>query len=260
MSDTVELDSRSLIFLQESNAIEDIVNIDYSVPENRSQQSGHVGAFVRSQQLAREPAALTEEEVCRWQGMLTLEQLAFGHAIPRDGVGRLRLCDVRVGSHVAPPFAEVPTLLHAWLTDLNETVADIRSGSADILGPDVLGDYFQRFEAIHPFVDGNGRTGRLVANYLATVLGVPIIVFRASERPAFYAAHRSKMAMRCFMADKYREAMFIAPGVVAERAGVGSFSDIYRFPDGETLIVEQHELIKAQQKWRVLAGESSKPE
>lgn len=30
----------------------------------------------------------------------------------------------------------------------------------------------------------------------------PIIVFRFNERAAFYEAHRGKMAMRVFMADK----------------------------------------------------------
>jgi Fic/DOC family len=198
---------------------------------------------------------LTETELCRWQGMLTDEQSAFGHSIAADGIGRLRSCAVRVGNHIAPPSTEVPALLRTWMNALNQVVSDIKEGRcSDILGPDVLGDYFQRFEAIHPFVDGNGRTGRLIVNYIATVLDVPIIVFRLSERQAFYAAHRSKMAMRCFMADKYREAMFIDTGVVLERAKIGSFADIYNLPDGETLIIEQHELINAQEQWAALAA------
>ncbi len=254
MSEAVELDKRSLEFLQESNAIEDIRNIDYKRAEYRHPGKGHVGAYIRSQELARQRAPLDQVEICRWQGLITDEQTSFGHSIASDGVGRLRCCDVRVGGYVAPPFAEVPALLQAWLGDLNGIVREIKEGRRnDVLGPDVLGDFFQRFEAIHPFVDGNGRTGRLVANYIATVVDAPIIVFRVSERETFYAAHRSKMAMRCFMADKYREAMYIEPGVVAERASIGSFADIYKLPDGDTLILEQHELIEAQERWAALA-------
>jgi hypothetical protein len=249
MSATLTLNERELSFLRESNAIEDIDNVDYSRPENRRAGAGHVGAFVQSQELARRHAALTEQDVCRWQGMIAEEQLRFGHSIPRDGIGRLRSVDVRVGSHIAPPFSSVPDLFKKWSSDLYDALA---SQDRDTI--ELLGDYFQRFEAIHPFVDGNGRTGRLVANYIAAFAGIPIIVFRASERPAFYAAHRSKMAMRCFMADKYREAMYVQPGVVAERSFAGGYADVYPIGDGNTLIFERHPLIERQRQWAAIAA------
>jgi Fic family protein len=54
---------------------------------------------------------------------------------------------VRVGNHVAPPSALALVELAALLDDVNDKEPD----------PYVC---HQRYEAIHPFIDGNGRSGR----------------------------------------------------------------------------------------------------
>lgn len=240
---------RDLAFLLESNGIEDITNIDYGDPANAKPGRGHVGAFLDSQEQARQRAPLTVAHVCRWQGWLTHEQVDFGHALPPGGSGALRspeyAFDVRVASHVAPSFREVPDLMSRYLDDLNDSVGRLGRQPDDVDLAYALGEYFQRFEAIHPFIDGNGRTGRLIANYLATCFGAPIIVFRVAERAEFYRAHRSKMAMRVFMADKIREAVLWPGRGVLERLRPGSNADLY-----EGLIVERHALLRKVVEWR----------
>lgn len=45
-----------------------------------------------------------------------------------------------------------------------------------------------RFERIHPFIDGNGRTGRLLMNFELMKAGYPPAVLRKEERAAYYDA------------------------------------------------------------------------
>jgi Fic family protein len=42
------------------------------------------------------------------------------------------------------------------------------------------------FEGIHPFIDGNGRTGRLVLNFELSSAGFPTINVKFSDRKRYY--------------------------------------------------------------------------
>ncbi|MCD8069176.1 MAG: Fic family protein [Lachnospiraceae bacterium] len=49
--------------------------------------------------------------------------------------------------------------------------------------------YFHaKFENIHPFADGNGRTGRLAMNYFLVLHDHPPIIIHEEDRKAYYSA------------------------------------------------------------------------
>ena len=47
-------------------------------------------------------------------------------------------------------------------------------------------DHHIRYEHIHPFVDGNGRTGRLFMNWQRLKAGLDILVIKESEKYEYY--------------------------------------------------------------------------
>ncbi|MDP2909151.1 MAG: Fic family protein [Nanoarchaeota archaeon] len=94
-----------------------------------------------------------------------------------------RAHDVRVlGSRFEPsPAVYIKTdmdILFKWL-DKNE----------EKLHPLALAGLFhQKFERIHPFADGNGRTGRMLVNYMLLRKGYPPIIVRKSRRADYLNA------------------------------------------------------------------------
>ena len=48
--------------------------------------------------------------------------------------------------------------------------------------------YHAKFENIHPFADGNGRTGRLTMNYFLVLNGHPPVTIHEEDRKGYYGA------------------------------------------------------------------------
>jgi cell filamentation protein, protein adenylyltransferase len=63
--------------------------------------------------------------------------------------------------------------------------------------PEALARVHCRFEQIHPFIDGNGRAGRLILNLLLVRLGYPPAIIYKHERAAYLAALRRADASEC---------------------------------------------------------------
>ena len=71
--------------------------------------------------------------------------------------------------------------------DVQELIEDI--GDVDDKNALTAAAFFHaKFENIHPFADGNGRTGRLVMNYLLVIHNHPPIVIHQEDRKAYFDA------------------------------------------------------------------------
>lgn len=110
-------------------------------------------------------------------------------ATEREGPGNFREHDIRpfAGGMTPPTWPLVPPRMHDWLEFANGEAGGLRHASGRPL-PEALAIVHNEFEQVHPFIDGNGRTGRLVLNLLLVRLGYPPIVVMKRQRAAYLAA------------------------------------------------------------------------
>lgn len=113
--------------------------------------------------------------------LLLLHQMLMGNI--RDAVaGRFRIQGeyVRVGTHIAVPPEHIERRIEDMLLSY--------SSDFDTYAIDKIAAFHLDFETIHPFVDGNGRIGRVVMNYQLYRLGFPSLVVRDKEKKEYYRA------------------------------------------------------------------------
>ena len=112
-------------------------------------------------------------------------------ATGREGPGNFREHDIQpFAAGMRPPsWPLVPAQVRQWADDVCATGEKIRAG-ADLERPLVeeLARLHNEFERVHPFIDGNGRTGRLVLNLVLVRLGHPPVVIFKRQREAYLAA------------------------------------------------------------------------
>jgi Fic family protein len=89
---------------------------------------------------------------------------------------------VRVGSHIAPPPSQVVNLLEEILVQYH-----IASHQNIVKR---IAKLHLTFENIHPFVDGNGRIGRVLNNYLLIREGFVPINIKFIDRQKYYDAFK----------------------------------------------------------------------
>lgn len=81
-----------------------------------------------------------------------------------------------VGSSVNPPSADkVPEKMKGLLSWLNKNKNEIHP-------VELAAEFHARFESIHPFLDGNGRTGREILNVMLQNAGYPRVIINLENR------------------------------------------------------------------------------
>ena len=120
---------------------------------------------------------------------LTLDVILFLHKmlisnIRDDIAGRFRKDNefVRVGNHISPNPKEIVDRLEKMLTNYNAMSRE------NIIKR--IAELHLAFEYTHPFIDGNGRIGRVISNYLLIREGFVPINIKFIDRKKYYEAFR----------------------------------------------------------------------
>lgn len=169
-------------FIFESDAIEEIRDdrgvLRREIEENKT--DGHVGAMLMLESLAQDKVQILNEAlVCRVQGLITAGQLNPKY------VGCYRNVNIFIGGRMGYSPKAVPRAMHdlvrgiaTWQRKylLNDSIENIKR----------IADFHYKFEIIHPFADGNGRTGRALVYYLFRYIGIEPFVFTSADKRSDY--------------------------------------------------------------------------
>lgn len=123
----------------------------------------------------------------RHEDVFELHRILADSVMDQGQAGQYRKIAVSVGKHIPPPPGEVSGLMFE-LTDWWNTESHKLS---PVLSSAIL---HNRFETIHPFADGNGRTGRALALWELYRRGFDshhifsVDEFHWEDRPRYYAA------------------------------------------------------------------------
>ncbi len=127
------------------------------------------------------------KKTLRHEDLFELHRILANGVMDQGEAGRYRAITVRVGRYRPPAPNDVSGLMFALLDWWNKKSDEL----SPVLSSAVL---HYRFEAIHPFADGNGRTGRALALWELYRRGFDthhifsVDEFYWEDRPRYYAA------------------------------------------------------------------------
>ena len=141
----------------------------------------HFEAFEYMMQNTQHP--IDEELLKEINRRVTRHTLSY-HA-PEAVAGEYTTTDMTAGDTVFGDHKELIARVPKLLESTEEAIV------AANVHPMILAARFHGFyEYLHPFRDGNGRTGRLVSNYILLRMGHPLLIIPSENRKEYIAALR----------------------------------------------------------------------
>jgi len=90
-----------------------------------------------------------------------------------DWAGKFRNVNVHVGTHIPPPYFEVPVHARLYCEDLSTRLLSVKEQKDIEKISETLAFADWRFQWIHPFKDFNGRVGRILLTAILFKLKLP---------------------------------------------------------------------------------------
>lgn len=162
--------------LQETALVLEGITIDRKPLKDHLEAVGHKDAFLYVQELVKNKVPLSEAIIKQIHTLVLMDR-------PEDR-GIYRRIPVRImgAYHTPPDPIMVPEMMEKLIEEFTKKkLHPIESAAL----------FHLKFEGIHPFVDGNGRTGRLILNLFLMQNGYPPINVKFTDRKRYYDAFDS---------------------------------------------------------------------
>lgn len=162
--------------LRETALVLEGVTIDKKPLKDHLEAVGHRDAFLYVEQLVTDKTSISEKVIKDIHSLVLMDR-------PDDkGVYRRIPVTIMGAYHEPPQPYLVPVQMEQLVAAQKETKRHPIENAAL---------FHLDFEGIHPFIDGNGRTGRLILNLMLMQQGYPPIDVKFSDRKQYYACFDS---------------------------------------------------------------------
>ena len=163
----------STLTLRETAMVLEGLTIDQKPLKEHLEAVGHKHAFDYIQDLVSDKTVLSEKIIKDVHSLVLMDR-------PQDR-GIYRRLPVRIlGAKVDPPQ---PYLVEPKMEELMVNYSSL-DNKAHII--EKAARFHLDFEGVHPFIDGNGRTGRLLLNLEIMKKGYPPISVKFTHRKKYY--------------------------------------------------------------------------
>ncbi len=153
-------------FLDESNKIEGVYDSE------SLRQAETAWEFLEKQK------DLTPDIILKTHKILMLH-----HKLLPNEKGYFRRVPVYVGGREGAKYKDIPMKINSWITSVSDT---IKASILSAISEERIQEDHVYYEEIHPFVDGNGRTGRMFMNWERMQVGLSIKIIYEKERSEYY--------------------------------------------------------------------------
>lgn len=167
------IEGNTLTLQETALILKEGITIDEKPLKEHLEAVGHKDAFYYIEELVKEKVELSEKVIKDIHSLVLMDK-------PQDR-GRYRRIPVTILGAVHEPAQPylVPVLMEQLINEYNQEMKD-----KHIIEKVAL--FHLKFEAIHPFIDGNGRTGRLLLNLELMKEGYPPINIKFKDRRKYY--------------------------------------------------------------------------
>jgi Fic family protein len=134
---------------------------------------GHKEAFYYIEELVKEKTKLTEKVIKDIHTLVLMDKA--------EHKGKYRRIPVTIqgAAHKPPQPFLVPVQMEQLIKEFESNMKDMHPIEKSAL-------FHLKFEGVHPFIDGNGRTGRMILNLELMKEGYPPINIKFKDRKKYY--------------------------------------------------------------------------
>jgi Fic family protein len=171
--DSNAIEGNTLTLRETALVLQQGVTIDGKHIRDHLEAIGHKDAFFYMAELADAGSALTERVI------KDLHSLVLMNDAKNKGVYRSVEVAIAGSVHTPSPHYLIHELMEALLVDY-EGIKQFKH----II--EAIAEFHLQFEGIHPFIDGNGRTGRLILNLELIKAGFLPVNIKFADRGKYY--------------------------------------------------------------------------